>query len=256
MDSEPLLSIDKVSVQFGALAAVDNVEVSIGTGEIVGIVGPNGAGKTSLLNCIVGLYPAARGEVRFDGIDITKFSPHQIVGLGISRTFQHVELVDGLTVAENLLLALEFSWNDLYGWSFVHFGPRVRREMKAKKQVAATLEDLGLTPVTNRAIKDLTYWQQKRIALARALLVSPRLLLLDEPCAGLEANERRDLAGLIGASMYGADRSIVIVEHDLEFIVRLCSRLVVMSLGRKIADGDPAAVLASEDVRRAYLGEE
>ena len=235
-----MLEATSLTKRFGGLVAVNDLTLSLGQGEIVGLLGPNGSGKSTVLNLISGALPATSGEIRLDGERITGSPAHRIAKRGVSRTFQLVRLTPSLAVRENVLLALAFGQTPVTG-------------SEALDRADAALGRVGLAGQGDRAVGDLNYIDQKRLELARAISTEPRLLLLDEWMAGLNPTELREAITLI-SSLRGDGMTILLVEHIMEAVRALCPRCVVMSAGRGIADGPTADVLQDDAVISAYLG--
>ncbi|MEW9837267.1 ABC transporter ATP-binding protein [Mesorhizobium marinum] len=236
----PLLSVSRLTRRFGGLMAVNGVSFDIAEGEVVGLLGPNGSGKTTALNMISGAMKPSGGEIQLRGEQIGGVSSHRIARKGIARTFQLVRVLPSLTVDENVVAALAFRGEPLWGDA-------------ARREADKLLHRVGLGGRGGEAAEQLTYIDQKRVELARALAARPALLLLDEWLAGLNPTELRTGIGLI-ASLRDTGITILLVEHVMEAVRSLCARCVVMNAGSKIADGDTAGVLADPEVVRAYLG--
>lgn len=235
-----LLHVSDITKRFGGLTAVDGVSFSIAKGEVVGLLGPNGSGKTTVLNMVSGLLPATRGTVRLRNEILTGLSPNRIALKGVARTFQLVRILPSLTVAENVIAALAFGRSRLWG-------------AEARKEALAQLEQVGLADRAYETAERLTYIDQKRMELARALAADPALLLLDEWLAGLNPTELRIGIDLV-ASLAERGVTVLLVEHVMDAVRALCGRCVVMNAGRTIADGQTQDVLADAEVVRAYLG--
>ncbi len=238
----PLLRIEGLTRAFGGLVAVNALSFEAREGEILGLLGPNGSGKTTALNLVSGMLAPDRGRVLLDGRDVTGMAPHRISRLGIARTFQLVRVLPAMSCAENVLAGLAFGRDAAWGGA-------------ARAKAEALLERVGLAGKAERRAEALTYVDQKRLELARALALSPRLLLLDEWLAGLNPTELLDGIALI-RSLRDEGRTVVMVEHVMDAIRALTDRCVVMNAGRLIAEGPPAAVLSDREVIRAYLGDE
>jgi branched-chain amino acid transport system ATP-binding protein len=238
--SAPLLQLSGLTRRFGGLVAVDDLNFAIGEGEIVGLLGPNGSGKTTVLNMISGALPVSAGQIDFASTTISNRPAHRIARLGVARTFQLVRVLPSLTCRDNVLAVLAFGTEGVWGEA-------------AATKVGALLDRVGLAGRAETLASDLTYIDQKRLELARALGLSPKLLLLDEWLAGLNPSELNEGIALV-RSLRADGLTILLVEHVMDAIRSLCDRCVVMNAGRKIAEGAPAAVLADAEVVRAYLG--
>ncbi len=249
------LAIEGVSVAFGGVHALRSASFAVDTDEIVGLIGPNGAGKSTLLNCVSGITRPTAGDVRLDGLKLSTLSPAAVARAGIGRVFQHPELVPDLTARENLLIACHNTMTYGFVAEFLMLRGARRQERAAEDKVSALLARLGLTSVGERRVRYLPYGHRKLVDLGRALLMPIRFLLLDEPIAGLNDEEIGSLGDLILLLRRELNLGVVIVEHNMAFVSRLCDRLVALDLGEVIAEGDPAAVLSHPKVKAAYLGE-
>ncbi|MBU2549668.1 MAG: ABC transporter ATP-binding protein, partial [Proteobacteria bacterium] len=222
MTDRPILSVDDLTLTFGGIMALNKVSLEVRPGEIMAIIGPNGAGKTSLLNCINGLYRPNRGRVSFDGRDITRLKAHQRARMRMGRTFQHVELFAGMTVLDNIKLGRVKDIQSSFLGAFFHFGRSVREEMRHRRELEETVIDfLDLNHVREQPVAVLPHGLQKRVDLARALAMNPRLLLLDEPMAGMNIEEKEDMASFFLDIHRDLKATIVWIEHDLSTVMNL-----------------------------------
>jgi branched-chain amino acid transport system ATP-binding protein len=249
-----LLAVREVSIAFGGVVALDDVSFDIEPGGICGLIGPNGAGKTTLFNCVSRLYTPQRGSVEFEGHDLLRRAPHEIAGLGIARTFQNLGLVQSLTVRENVMLGAHHRLRaGFVSAALAH--PAVRREERELRTDAdAILERLELGAVADHRAGDLPFGTLKRVELARALCIRPRLLMLDEPASGLNHEEVVALGDLLLALREEFDLTVLLVEHHMGLVMRACDDVVVLHLAELIARGSPSEVSANERVVDAYLG--
>ncbi|WP_158670686.1 ABC transporter ATP-binding protein [Bradyrhizobium guangdongense] len=250
------LSIEDVSVDFGGIQALRDVTFELESGSIVGLIGPNGAGKSTLLNCVSGITRPSRGGVRLDEKVLSELPPASVAGCGIGRVFQHPELVADLSVQENLLIACHRS----LGYGLVSELLKLPNMWKAERDAARRVEEvlgrLGLSDSAKLTIRNLPYGHRKLVDLGRALLMDIRFLLLDEPIAGLNDAEVAKLRDLLLRLREELGLGILVVEHNMPFVSRLCDRLVVLDLGRLIANGAPTDVLSAPKVMASYLGED
>ncbi len=249
-----LLAIDLVSKTFGGVQALADITFSLDAGTITGLIGPNGAGKTTLFNLITGVFPADAGQIHFDGRPIDRRPVHERVRRGIARTFQNVELFESMSVLENILVGQHTQTHCGMLASMIRL-PGVRREEKGAIEKAIDLLDfIGLREYTDRKSGDLAFGWQRLLELGRALASRPRLLLLDEPAAGLNIVETLQLGDLI-KKIRGQGITILLVEHDMSLTMDVSDRIIVLDQGKKIADGTPRAIQENEAVMKAYLGE-
>ncbi|MBU2547535.1 MAG: ABC transporter ATP-binding protein [Proteobacteria bacterium] len=250
------LEIQNVHLSFGGLNVLNDVSLYVEDGEILTIIGPNGAGKTSLLNCINGFYRPRKGSILFRGHDLTRLATHRIAKLGVSRTFQKIELYTGLTTLDNLMAARHIHIKRGTLSACLYFGPTRREEIKHREVVEDIIDLLELEPIRRKPVGLLPYGQRKRVELGRALALEPRLLLLDEPMTGMNVEEKEDMARYILDISELRRIPIVLIEHDMEVVMDISDRVVVIDFGVKIAEGLPREIINHPDVLRAYLGED
>jgi branched-chain amino acid transport system ATP-binding protein len=250
----PLLLVDEISVGFGGLLALNEVSMSVGNAEIVGVIGPNGAGKTTLFNVICGFVHPSSGTIRYGGTVLRRHHPHDLAKLGIARTLQGIGLCAGLTVHENVMLGAEPRLRSDLASSFLGLWRSSREERRVAARAMEVLDELGAADHARRLPAALPYAIQKRTALARALMAEPRLLLLDEPASGLSESEMDAL----GLRIRGLTErmSVLLVEHHMDLVMSVCDRIVVLNFGEAIASGSPDAIRANPAVVSAYLGDE
>ena len=251
---EPLLAVDEVSVRFGAIQALDRVSLEIQRGEIVAIIGPNGAGKTTLLNVISGFYHPSEGQIRFEGRDRTRLRPYDVAALGVARTFQNVALFKGMSVLDNIMTGRLLKMRGSFLLEALYWGPAMRQELEHRAFVERIIDFLEIEAIRKAGAGTLPYGLQKRVELARALAAEPKLLLLDEPMAGMNVEEKEDMCRFILGVNDEFGTTIALIEHDMSVVMDISDRVVALDYGRKIADGRPDEVRADRGVIDAYLG--
>jgi branched-chain amino acid transport system ATP-binding protein len=249
-----LLEITEVSKDFGGVRALDSVSLEVNQGEIVAIIGPNGAGKTTLVNCINKVYPFERGEIIFDGTDLTKFPSHKVATLGIARTFQNIALFRGMTVLENLMLGAHARIKKGVLSGGFYWGMAQKREIEFRKKIEEIIDFLEMEHVRKAVVGPLAYGIQKRVEFGRALALEPKLVILDECMAGMNLEEKEDMARFILDANEELDKTILLIEHDMGLVMDICDRILVLEYGIKIAEGPPEVIRKAPEVIKAYLG--
>lgn len=248
-----LLSVKNLVKSFGGLAAVAGVSFDIERGEVVGLIGPNGAGKTTVFNLVTGGIPAEAGNIFFDWREVDRLKPHRIVKLGLARTFQTIRLFPGMSVLENVLSGCHCRMRSGIFSTLFRLPAQRREEGLAVARAMEELEFVGLADKWRQTAGGLAYGDQRRLEIARALAAEPKMVVLDEPAGGMNEQETLELRGLIGA-IRARDVTIMLIEHDIGFVMRVCSRLLVMENGALIAQGSPEAIRRNQRVIEAYLG--
>lgn len=249
-----LLEITNLSKFFGGVKAVDNFSYSLDPGHLHAIIGPNGAGKTTIFNLITGIYPPTQGKIFFDGQDITSLPPHVIAQKGIARTFQNIRLFPDFSVLDNVRTACHQQADYLVLEGLFPTARRIRQEKELTERAYALLELVGLADRAKERSKNLPYGHQRRLEIGRALALQPRLLLLDEPAAGMNPDETEKLMDFIEEIKEKFNLTILLIEHHMEVVMGLCDDIVVIDFGKKIAQGTPEQIQSDEAVIQAYLG--
>ena len=253
-EREILLKVDNVSLSFGGVKAITDISFDIQKGEIRAIIGPNGAGKTSMLNVINGFYHPQEGTITWRGKVRRKMKPYEAASQGIARTFQNVALFKGMTTLDNIMSGRSLKMNRNFFWQLMWRGPAEREEIEHRRKVEDIIDFLEIQAIRKTPVGRLPYGLQKRVELGRALAMEPELLLLDEPMAGMNLEEKEDMSRFIIDVNQEFGTTIALIEHDMGVVMDLSDRVVVLDYGKKIADGPPEEVQASQAVIDAYLG--
>ena len=257
VDHQPRLDVRDLCLQFGGVRALVDVGLQVKKGELLSVIGPNGAGKTSLLNCISGRYVPASGRVLLDGRDITRLAPHRRAAIGIGRTFQNLALFSHMTVLDNIMVGRHHLLEGgFFSGSMYWLTGARREELEHRRRVEEIVDFLEIQHIRKAMAGTLSYGLRKRVELARAMALEPKLILLDEPMAGMNQEEKEDMARYIIDLNEEWGLTVMMIEHDMGVVMDISHRVVVLDFGRKIAEGTPEEVLASEHVKKAYLGEE
>jgi len=263
------MRIENLCLSFGGVRALIDVSLDVRDKEILAIIGPNGAGKTCILNCINGFYKPQEGEIYYEGQKITRLRPDKIANMGIARTFQNIELYSGLSTLDNLMAARHVLMKQSTLSSAMYFGPAHKEEIEHRKAVENIIDFLEIEPIRKKVVGALPYGMRKRVELGRALALEPKILLLDEPMAGMNLEEKEDIARFVIDIFEGQGETypetpilrdgvscIVLVEHDMGVVMDIADRIVVLDFGRKIAEGMPGEIKTNPQVISAYLGTE
>jgi len=251
------LKLDNLHLSFGGVRALIDVGLEVKEGEILSIIGPNGAGKTCILNCINGFYRTQSGDIYFEGRNITRLPSHKVAKLGIARTFQNIELFTGLSVLDNLLAGRHFYMTGgLMGSVLggVYFGKAHKEEIEQRRVIEEIIDFLEIEPIRKQIVGTVPYGLRKRVELGRALALQPKVLLMDEPMAGMNLEEKEDMARFILDIYEERVNTVILIEHDMGVVMDISHRVAVLDFGRKIAEGKPSEIKSSPDVIKAYLG--
>jgi branched-chain amino acid transport system ATP-binding protein len=253
---EPILTADAISLTFGGITALNGISLEIRRHEILAMIGPNGAGKTSMLNVINGFYHPQAGTITWKGETRRRMRPYQAAAQGIARTFQNVALFKGMTTLDNVMTGRLLKMRRNFLWQAIHFGPAQQEEIEHRAFVERIIDFLEIQAIRKTPVGRLPYGLQKRVELGRALAMEPELLLLDEPMAGMNVEEKEDMCRFILDVNDEFGTTIALIEHDMGVVMDISDRVVVLDYGRKIADGPPDEVRVSPEVIAAYLGEQ
>jgi branched-chain amino acid transport system ATP-binding protein len=250
-----LLELKGLTKHFGGLAAVDNLDLVVGSGEIVGLIGPNGAGKTTAFNLIAGFLPPTSGSVLFKREDITNLKPNKIAGMGVTRTFQLTTLFGDMTVADNLYIAVHLQAHPSFFGSIFHTPSTKSKEQKLRERTMALMDSMGLSELQDEVAMNLPHGHQRLLGIAMAIATNPEVVLLDEPVSGMNQEETTNTMRLIN-DIREEGITVLLVEHNMRTVMELCDRIAVLNYGNKIAEGTPKEISEDEEVIKAYLGDE
>jgi branched-chain amino acid transport system ATP-binding protein len=253
-DRQAELEVKKIFLNFGGVMALHDVDLTVHTGELVSVIGPNGAGKTSLMNCITGYYHPQKGEILFNGEDVKGRHPHEITKKGIGRTYQNIELFPGMTVLANMLLARHLYCDYSIGKAALFSSSVQKQEVRHRRVLEELIDFLEMQPIRKKPVGSLPYGMRKRVELGRALALEPKLLVLDEPFAGMTLEEKEDMVRFLLELNSAWGQTMVLVEHDMSIVMSISQRIMVLNFGERIAEGTPEVIQNHPEVVKAYLG--
>lgn len=254
-NNSSILRCEGIHLRFGGVTALQDIHFDLREGELLSIIGPNGAGKTCLINTITGFYRPSSGTVYYGQRKITGLPPYEIAKLGIARTFQNIELFTHLTVLDNLLSARHLYLKPNLFTSSIYFGPAQKKEIRERKTVEDIIDFLEIQAIRNHEVGSLSYGLRKRVELGRALALEPKIILLDEPTAGMNVEEKEDMVRFILDVLEEANKTVILVEHDMDIVMDISDRIIVFDFGLKIAEGSSQEIKGNDRVIKAYLGE-
>lgn len=252
----PRLEVKNLNINFGGIKALNGVSFHVGENQLFGLIGPNGAGKTTVLNIINGVYQPSSGNIFLDEKDIVRLKPHQIAEMGVARTFQNIELFKNISVIDNLMLGRHQFIQSGVLWGSFYLGKCLKEEIVNRDRVEEVIEFLEIEAYRKKIVRMLPYGIQKRVELGRALSMDPKILLLDEPCSGMNTEETEDMARFILDIKEEMGITIMMIEHNMEVVMDIADRICVINFGTKIAEGNPREIQSDSQVIKAYLGED